>query len=81
MVIMIKRGKRTAVRVWEVFSKIGKLGGNGYGPAAPSLMKVPNRDLPVGQVFTHRGFQHAKPQRLKPDVGVIKVLHRRLEEQ
>jgi len=64
-----------------VLPKIGELGGKSDGPSAQPLMVVPDQDLHMGQEFLDSSLEHAKPERLKSDVGVIEILHRRLKEQ
>jgi hypothetical protein len=44
-------------------------------------MVIPDLHLHRGQKFFYRSFEHAEPQRLEPDLSVVKIADRRLDEK
>jgi len=81
MVIPVKHGEGAGIRVMIVFLKVGKLRGEGNCPAAMALVVIFHEDFHVSIGSLDDSLEHAEPQRLEPDVCVVKVLNGRLDEQ
>ncbi|SPD74091.1 hypothetical protein PITCH_A2030235 [uncultured Desulfobacterium sp.] len=45
------------------------------------LVIILYKDLYLREVLFYRGLEHTKPKGLEPDISIIKILYRRLDEQ
>ena len=81
MLVLMKGRIRRFIRDRVVIGQITKLGRNGNGLSTAAAMIVFNHDFNTGQIFVHGGFEVSETDGLQAYVGVVEVLHRRLNEQ
>ena len=58
-----------------------KFVGNLYSLSPAASVEIFDDDFNFRQMFINRCFQIAETNRLKPDISVVEVLHRRLDEE
>jgi len=66
---------------WVVGAEISKLLRYRYGPSAVSGMEVSDHDFYFRQMPPDGGLQVAESDRLEPQLGIVIILNRGLEEQ